>query len=304
MNIQLSIIIANYNYGRFLSDAIASIERQCLSPVADGDGRAALPVKNTDAFVEIIVCDACSTDNSLEVIKRHEKSIAWWISEPDKGQSDAFNKGFAHANGEYLTWLNADEIYTSGAFVALDQHIKRHNKPEWITANDYAFLDIGHTIEYICWGPHVQLRGLKAAHLPCVAFGPSSFIRRDVWNRVGLFDVDIHYGMDMTYWRRLTNAGFRQSRLNRFCWGFRIHKGSKTAGDQTEVVVARRRMEDAHVATTYGAPFKMKWSNPWYTFWMLCRLIDGSLIVNLCLRLYLKGKNVHEVWNGKLWREK
>ena len=85
----LSIVIANYNYGRFLEEAIQSVLMQDAGDLA-----------------ELIICDAESTDNSVEVIKKYEKHITWWCSEKDGGQSAAFNKGFSHARGKFLTWLN------------------------------------------------------------------------------------------------------------------------------------------------------------------------------------------------------
>jgi len=78
----LSIVIANYNYGRFLESAILSVVSQELADK-----------------VELIVCDGGSTDDSVEIIKKYSGQISWWVSEKDNGQSDAFNKGFAHARG-------------------------------------------------------------------------------------------------------------------------------------------------------------------------------------------------------------
>lgn len=298
----LSIVIANYNYGRFLETALESIFSQCEDESVQCMGRLSLRVKGADALIEVIICDAASGDNSVDVIKKYSDKIAWWCSEKDKGQSDAFNKGFAQAQGEFITWLNSDEIYTRGTFVALWKYIERHPKADWITSNDYAFSDTGSLITYICWGPHHQIKSLSANHSPAVAFGPSSFMRRSMYEKVGPFDIDIHYGMDMTYWHRLTKAGFRQSRLNRFSWGFRVHSESKTAGVQTETITKRRNFEDDIVASRYGRQFQYSWENPWYAFWILCRLLDGSLITNLFLRLYLKGKDARMVWKGLLWK--
>ena len=81
----LSVIIANYNYGRFLGEAIRSVLSQ-----------------SCDDF-ELIVIDGGSTDDSVRVIKQYENRISYWVSEKDKGQSDAFNKGFAKASGRFLT---------------------------------------------------------------------------------------------------------------------------------------------------------------------------------------------------------
>ena len=103
MNIQpfVSVVIANYNYGRFLDEAIQSVLNQACNDV------------------ELIICDAASTDNSVEVIKKYADRIAWWCSEKDKGQSDAFNKGFSHAKGRFLTWLNADDVMLPGTIEKL-----------------------------------------------------------------------------------------------------------------------------------------------------------------------------------------
>lgn len=129
-----SIVIANYNYGRFLVDAIGSVVRQCEATrvCEDGVNRLVLP---SGSLVELIVCDAGSTDNSVEVIRRHESSIAWWCSEPDRGQSEAFNKGFHHAKGRLLVWLNADDVFTPGALAAIEREANAHPECEWFVGS-------------------------------------------------------------------------------------------------------------------------------------------------------------------------
>ena len=110
----LSIVIANYNYGRFLEEAIQSVLMQDAGDLA-----------------ELIICDAESTDNSVEVIKKYEKHITWWCSEKDGGQSAAFNKGFSHARGKFLTWLNADDVMMPGTLKAFEDATARHPDCEW-----------------------------------------------------------------------------------------------------------------------------------------------------------------------------
>ena len=105
----LSIVIANYNYGRFLEEAIQSVITQ------EGFDQC-----------ELIVVDGGSTDNSVEVIKKYSDKISWWCSEPDGGQSSAFNKGFRRASGRFLTWLNADDIFLPGALSAIMYEIRQH----------------------------------------------------------------------------------------------------------------------------------------------------------------------------------
>ena len=109
----LSIVIANYNYGRFLEEAIQSVLAQSCQDF------------------ELIICDGGSTDDSVEIIKRHAKRVAWWCSEKDGGQSDAFNKGFAHATGRFLTWLNADDIMLPSVVEKLKLASGAHPDCEW-----------------------------------------------------------------------------------------------------------------------------------------------------------------------------
>ena len=94
----LSVVIANYNYGRFIESAIRSVfEQDCFENC------------------ELIVVDGKSTDDSVSVIRRYADKLAWWCSEEDNGQSAAFNKGFRHAKGRFLTRLNADDIMMPNA---------------------------------------------------------------------------------------------------------------------------------------------------------------------------------------------
>ena len=119
----LSIVIANYNYGRFLETAIKSVVEQ------DGFDKC-----------ELIIVDGGSTDNSVEIIKKYEDKITWWVSEKDKGQSDAFNKGFAHANGKLGCWVNADDLLLPGTIKSVIGYISTHNECEWISGG-MVFLD-------------------------------------------------------------------------------------------------------------------------------------------------------------------
>lgn len=100
---KISIIVPSFNQGRFLSDTLQSIVDQ-----------------NYDG-VEIIVMDGGSTDNSVEVIKQFEQHIAYWQSEKDAGQSNAINNGFKKATGEFVTWLNSDDVLLAGALEAVDK---------------------------------------------------------------------------------------------------------------------------------------------------------------------------------------
>lgn len=268
MEIVLSIVIANYNFGRFLGDAIRSVVDQC------------------ESGVELIVVDGGSTDESVEVIKRYSGHIAWWCSEPDHGQSDAFNKGFAHARGRYLTWLNADDVMPNGSLSAILCAMNAHPDCEWFTGNFYRFTVDG-TITGIGWGPHIYPSILQRKNSPIVVFGPTSFFSRNIYEKYGKIDESFHYRMDTELWIRFIVNGVKQRRVRAFCWGFRLHEDSKTAEfgahRLSSPVVAKMREEGDRAATKNG--YKM--SPLMLGLARVLRVLDGSYLKGICYRYKL-----------------
>jgi len=206
-----SIVIANYNYGHFLETAIQSVLSQGM-----GDQ------------VELIICDAASTDNSVDVIGKYEKSLAWWCSEKDRGQSEAFNKGFSHAKGRFLAWLNADDILLPGALKAIARAIDRHPQGRWFVGGSvWGDADLRLTR---CFRAH-RFSRLRADAGCLMVGGPSSFFERSLWEEVGGVDEDLHFVMDIDLWYKFyRNAGQIYYRTKAYVWAFRIHEDSKMSG--------------------------------------------------------------------------
>src|SRR5690242_10507015 len=94
---KFSVVIPSYNQGQFLEETILSVINQGYPNL------------------ELFVVDGGSKDNSVDVIKKYESHITWWVSEKDKGQSDAINKGFSRVTGDIATWLCSDDLFTEGA---------------------------------------------------------------------------------------------------------------------------------------------------------------------------------------------
>lgn len=280
MDCLLSIVIANYNYGRFLGDALKSVRSQ-----ADAVNNQRLVVDGQ--LVELIVCDAASSDNSVEVIKANEMSLYWWCSEKDKGQSDAFNKGFDHSTGKYLTWLNADDLLVKGSLKKIVKALCAHPDCQWFTGNGFRFLQDGTVLE--CkWGPNIYPKFLQRKYSPIVTFGPTSFFTRTIYEQVGKLDVDFHYAMDMDLWIKFIMAGIRQRRINAYCWAFRMHEASKTAEfDSHKVVgVAKQKLEGEKRLCCERSGYKM--SKLMYWFCVIFRFLDGSLLMAFYKRLTFK----------------
>jgi len=205
-----SIVIVNYNYGRFLEEAILSVLSQSCQDF------------------ELIIADGGSKDNSVEVIRKYQKRLAWWCSENDRGQSHAFNKGFAQAKGRFLTWLNADDLLLPGTLSDAKRKLSKNPQAKWMTGNSFRFTPDDKVVE--CrWGPWCMPSILQGSGAPLAVFGPTSFFGRELYLQVGGMDESLHYVMDTDLWIRFMAAGRRYIRLNRYCWAFRMHEMSKTA---------------------------------------------------------------------------
>lgn len=270
----LSIVIANYNYGHLLPAALNSIISQ-----------------DCDDY-EIIVVDGGSKDNSVDVIKQYEKHIAWWVSEPDKGQSNAFNKGFAHSRGEFFTWLNADDLLLPGTIKEVKRKLTSHPEAKWATGNLLRFLHSDGTIIEAPRGPHYLPRWLQGPGRITVSFGPSTFWSRDVYEELGPLDETLHYAMDIDYWYRIDMAGYKQVRVNHACWGFRMHEDSKTAefGDHEKSDKGKLELqrEKKYIIEKNNYHPKKKWRY----IGLLMRLLDGSFFWALYNKVVIVGKSI------------
>lgn len=206
----LSIVIANYNYGRFLEEAIQSVLSQSCQDF------------------ELIICDAASTDNSVEIIKKYANRIAWWCSEKDKGQSDAFNKGFSHSSGRFLTWLNADDVLMPGTIEKLKTATETHPQCEWFVGG-VVWLD--KAMNVIRCGRGRRFSELRYREGIVNTWGPSSFFTKRLLDEVGGVDVRYHYSMDTELWLRFAyKLGARYLPFADYAWGLRLHEDAKMSG--------------------------------------------------------------------------
>ena len=206
----VSIVIANYNYGRFLDEAIQSVLNQSRQDF------------------ELIVCDAASTDNSVEVIKKYADRIAWWCSEKDGGQSDAFNKGFSHANGRFLTWLNADDVMLPKTIEKLKAATEKHPECEWFVGG---VLWLDKAMRVLKCGRGRRFSEMRYREGWVNVWGPSSFFSKRLLDAVGGVNVRYHYTMDTELWLRFAHKlGARYKPFANYAWGLRMHEEAKMSG--------------------------------------------------------------------------
>ena len=228
----------------------------CVIPVKGerpffGEAIDSLKAQGMGEELEIIIQDGGVGSGGVEELGVVELQNVNWFREPDAGQSDALNKGFAKARGEWLFWLNADDVLLPGALNKISQLLQSstHNSsnyPCWI-AGDTVYLDEKGIVKDV--RTDAKWRSWFGKKLSVWTGGPSAFFRRELWERCGGFAADLKYAMDIDLWTRWAKAGERFVGLGDYVWGFRMHDESKTGSGR---FAAEQAKELAAIDARYG----------------------------------------------------
>ena len=152
--------------------------------------------------LEYLVIDGGSSDGSIEIIRKYEKYLAFWISEADQGQGEAINKGLRRTTGEILCWLNSDDYYLPDTFRTVGRHLVQGTGTFALVGHSLGVYMDG-TPAKVSKGEFTSRQGLLEFWLGYNMPQPSIFWRREVVDRVGLLDEDLYYTMDFDYWARI-----------------------------------------------------------------------------------------------------
>jgi glycosyltransferase involved in cell wall biosynthesis len=199
--------------------------------------------------IEYIVVDGGSTDGSREIIEKYADRLAWWVSEKDRGQTDAINKGFARARGEVLAWLNSDDTYQPGSIREAVEFL-RQNPQVGLVYGDANYIDEHGRVIGRFPAAQTDYRRLRQGyvHIP----QQSAFFRADLWRKVGPLDDSFYFAMDYDLWVRLAREA-PIVYLPRVWANFRLHSDAKTiaADDRCWPEMLRVHYRDG------GSPFSM-----------------------------------------------
>jgi glycosyltransferase involved in cell wall biosynthesis len=184
---KVSIVTPSYNQVRFLEQTLLSVLNQDYPNL------------------EYIVIDGGSTDGSLDVIKKYQDRIDYWVSEPDAGQSHAINKGLREATGDVVAWLNSDDLYFPDAVSRAAKEFQQNKNLALFYGNCVFIDENGRFIRYFTevedWN-EVRLRNYSDFIMQ-----PTTFFSREKLHQAGFLDERLDYGMDWDLWCRLAQTG-------------------------------------------------------------------------------------------------
>jgi glycosyltransferase involved in cell wall biosynthesis len=220
---KITIITVSYQQGKFIEEAIQSV------------------VDQQYPNLEHLVIDAGSTDQTVAILKKYSHLL--WISEPDRGQSDAFNKGIKRATGEVIGFLNSDDKLMPGALATVARELSDHPEKQWLTGSYQVITADGQPRDQMIvwykswlrwWMQRLPSWGLSILKINNPIIHPSTFIRRSALQTIGHFDEQLHYCMDYDIWLRLWTKFGSPIFVNQSLSQFRIHNESKGGAQFTK----------------------------------------------------------------------
>jgi len=270
---KISVVMPSFNQAAYLEEAICSVIRQ--APYVH----------------EFIVLDGGSDDGSVEIIKKYEADLTYWVSQPDGGQSAAIKAGFERATGDVLCWLNSDDAFMPGALRRVSEEFSRDPSIEVVS---------GYLV-YIDAQSHVT----ECARVPADArvfhrYGiilinqASTFFGRSLYDRVGGLDSSFHCGMDADLWGRFLLAGARWRQIDVPLACFRKHEEAKGGGGKwLERYREEGRILRARYPELYGTPRRERIGR---TLYRISQLVSGRHVRAILETRKLRGTPVEALW--------
>jgi glycosyltransferase involved in cell wall biosynthesis len=223
----ISIVTPSFNQAEFIERTLDSVLSQSYPNL------------------EYIVVDGGSTDGSVEIIRKYEKHLAWWVSEPDRGQAHAINKGLMRATGDWVGWQNSDDVYLPGALKLAAQTMSRQPARGVVAGGLHMIDSSGRLLRELRYVTPTW-RSMRAEGM--VIANQSSWWRRELHQAVGLLDESLACSFDYDWFLRLLRHA-KAAYIDRALGGLRMHAATKTV-----TLAAQHAREYQSVIERWGRP--------------------------------------------------
>lgn len=281
------IVTPSFNQGEFIGETIESVLSQ-----------------EGPFFVDYRIVDGASTDRSVSVIRRYADLVAggeWkvrcagitfsWVSEKDRGQTHAINKGFAGSRADIFSWINSDDAYHEGAFSKVVTWFSAHPRCD-LVYGDGEVIDEKGAVQWVWLSRRFDLNLLKSYHFlwndfPNYILQQATFWRRRVMDRIGFLDESLHYAMDIEYWIRAGERGCVLEHLPQRLGKFRMIQNTKSLSSPTVFWP-----ESLEIFRRYHGAEKML---PFLTYYLYNEGIHGGWDVD---HLLARCRHILNTWKG------
>ena len=280
----ISIVIPSFNQGKYIEQTIVSILEQSYKKV------------------EIIIIDAASTDETVAVIKKYEQYISYWVSEPDRGQSHAINKGLEKCTGEVFNWINSDDYLEPGALQNIATLFGENKDVQVVCGFTRCFFDEDNSTS------HEYRMGVKPTVAETISLvemnQPGSFYRTNIVKEFGGVNESLRYVFDDELWFRfLCKYGIKNICLtDKRLAHFRLHGSSKSVGEGFTLFGKEINALYIEILTNAQAPIWlldcMKETEPSAKYisvgkWEISKLVNQKFIAAFAVKyinnIYIKG---------------
>lgn len=269
---KISVITPSYNQGKFIEKTILSVLDQGYPNL------------------EYIVIDGGSTDETISIIKKYESRITYWVSEKDNGQADAINKGLQKCTGDIIGWLNSDDMYDKNTLALVAENYHTLKKPFLLSAN---FRSVDENDDLL-WE---AARGKNRAYLKTYSEldllqcwkhtlpQPSTFWSKEVIEKIGLLNPDLHFAMDLEYWLRCIQNNVPIYFSEEIYSSFRRHSNAKSSQQikilQEDLSVLKNIYLHSWADKFYYGLKNYIWFNHTYKMREATRLTSSDLLASL-----------------------